>query len=156
MKLWPSREHTIVTGFTKADLLTRIANYTQEVGSAFITEKPLFNGKVSENGFRISTVVKTPQNALPLIIGQLEETSHGSILFLKMKLFPAAVLFLRAFTLLSVVIGMILFLMANLRLAGLISFGLGALNYLILTTNFHKHAQRSVSQLEELLEGPKQ
>lgn len=152
MQLGPSRAHTIVTGWTRSELLIRMANYTQEVDSEYITEKPSFNGRILENGFRISSVVKTPQNALPLIVGQLEESSRGTIVLLTMKLFPAAVLYLIAFSLLSAIIGLIFLFMAGFKLAAFLSFSIGLLNYVILTINFHRHAERSVAELERLLE----
>lgn len=154
MNLWPSREHTIVTGWSKPELLQRIARHTQEVDSEFITEQPLFNGKISGNGFRISSVIKTPQNALPLIVGELEETSRGTILFLRMRLFPAAILYLKVFSLLAAIIGIIFIVLARLALPGITAFALGIFNYLIITVNFQKHAKRSVSELEKLLEEP--
>lgn len=152
MSLAPTLEHTIVTGLSKEQVLKRVDQKTQEVDSEYLTPEPLFNGKVTENGFRISRIISTPQNALPLLVGKVENTSRGAIIFLQLRLFPAAVLYLRIFSTLSVLIGMVFLLIPKLISVALLSFSIAIANYVILTLNFHRKGKESLKEISQLLE----
>ena len=65
-------------------------------------QKLFFNGWVKEERFRLSLRVHRANNYLPLVIGQIESTSSGSILFIDYKLFPTTRLLLTLWTLLLV------------------------------------------------------
>ncbi|HCX25183.1 MAG: hypothetical protein CMB80_33470 [Flammeovirgaceae bacterium] len=153
MSWLPTSQQTFVSELTKHDVLVKMHNYTQEVNSEFITEKPLFNGKVGSDGFRVSSVIQTPQNSLPLIVGKVESTNLGSIIFLKLKLFPAAILYLKVASLLSLLLSLTFLLLSKWYLAGLISLLLGVLNYVILSLSFQRKCQVCIQSLKNLLEG---
>ncbi|WP_421872822.1 hypothetical protein [Marinoscillum sp.] len=153
MMTWlPHSQHTLVSEFSKNEVLNKVQARTQEVKSEYITEKPLFNGSVDEGGFRISSVIHTPQNALPLIVGSVESTSRGSIIFLKLKLFPAAILYLKAFSLLSFLISLVFLLLSKWYMGGLVALLIGLLNYLILTISFSRKCKEAIHTLENLLD----
>jgi hypothetical protein len=61
-----------------------------------------FNGWVKEARFRISLRQQRANHYLPLVVGQLEATSTGCILFLDYKLFPMTRLLLTLWTILLV------------------------------------------------------
>ena len=153
MEWLPNSQQTFVSELSKRDVLVKLHNYTQEVNSEFVTEKPLFNGKVGSDGFRVSSIIQTPQNALPLIIGNVESTKRGSIIFLKLKLFPAAILYLKASSLLSILLGFTFLFLSKWYLAGCISLSFGLLNYLVLTLSFHRKCKECIQSLKNLLEG---
>lgn len=152
MNLYPSLQQTLVSAFTKDEVLKKMAAKTQLVDDEFILENPEFNGTITKDGFRISSVIRTAQNALPLAIGKVENTSMGSIIFLQMKLFPAAVLYLKFFTLLCFLIAMVFLLLSKLMLAGLVALLVALANYTILTLNFHQKAHQLIRQIELILE----
>lgn len=151
MTLIPVIDHTLVTVLGKEAVLERIRQKTQEVGSEYRISEPLFNGRVKEDGFRISRVIPVAHNALPLIIGKVEETSLGSIIFLKIKLFPAGILFLRTFSLLTALVGMVFLFIPKIYSFATVSFGIGLLNYLLLTFNFHRKTRENLTTLTGLL-----
>lgn len=81
--------------------VTREVNYLDKRS---VAEKGiLFNGLIGESGFRISKVVDKGDTFLPLILGDLEETPRGTIIFLKYKLFPGAIFFLGLWSVLLLV-----------------------------------------------------
>lgn len=148
----PYSQHTIVSEFSKNEVLNKLQGKTQEIRAEERVAKPLFNGNIDEDGFRISCVIHTPQNALPLLIGKVEPTSLGSIIFVKLKLFPAAILYLKAFTLLTVLISMVFLLLSKWYFGGLIALLIGLLNYVILTISFSRKCKEAIHTLENLLD----
>jgi hypothetical protein len=65
-------------------------------------QKLFFNGWVRETRFRLSLRQRRFNNYLPLVIGQIESTSTGCIVFIDYKLFPATRLFVTLWTILIV------------------------------------------------------
>lgn len=61
-----------------------------------------FNGWVKEERFRISLRVHRANNYLPLVAGEIESTSGGSILFVDYRLFPTTRMMLLLWTLLLI------------------------------------------------------
>jgi hypothetical protein len=98
----------------------------------------VFQGLIADDHFRISQSLRHPNNFVPMIEGHLDETSHGSIIFIKYKLFFSSVMFLVFWTFITLGAGaFLIFSNENLWYAGL-AFFLGALNYLIVILNFNK------------------
>lgn len=67
-----------------------------------------FNGWVKEERFRISLRVHRANNYLPLIAGEIESTSGGSILFVDYRLFPTTRMMLLLWTML-LILGSLIF-----------------------------------------------
>ena len=61
-------------------------------------QKLFFNGWVRETRFRISLRQRRANHYLPLVIGQIETTSTGCLLFLDYKLFPMTRLLMTLWT----------------------------------------------------------
>jgi hypothetical protein len=59
-----------------------------------------FNGWVKEQRFRISHRVQRANNYLPLVVGEIESTSSGCILFIDYRLFPTMRMLLILWTIL--------------------------------------------------------
>lgn len=65
-------------------------------------KKLFFNGWVHEDRFRISLRQRRANHYIPLVIGQIEPTSSGCLLFLDYKLFPTTRLLLTLWTILLI------------------------------------------------------
>lgn len=152
MHLFPAREKTLVSSLTKEEVIIKIAQRTKIINNDWIPDKPWFNGHFTNDTFRLSLFVNYSQNYLPLVKGRVEDTSLGSILFLKLRLFPAAKLYLIIFTILSLLIGLVFLLLSGSMTSGILSFLIGLLNYLLLTVNFHRKAEETIVALQGLLE----
>ena len=152
MSWLPYSQHTLVSEYTKNEVLIKLQEKTQEIRAEERVDKPLFNGNIDEDGFRISCVIHTPQNSLPLLVGSVESTSRGSIIFLKLKLFPAAILYLKAFSLLSLLISLVFLLLSKWYMGGLIALLIGLLNYLILMLSFSRKCKEAITTLENMLD----
>lgn len=152
MLLFPTREKTLVSSLSKEEVILKIAGKTQIIDSEFITEKPYFNGHFHKRTFRLSLSVNYSQNYLPLVKGKVEDTSLGSIVFLKLRLFPAAKLYLIIFSAMSFLIALVFLLLSESLTGGIIALAIGVINYLLLTINFQRKAQETITTIQDLLE----
>jgi len=151
MNFAPILHKTLVSGLTKKEVMWKIRSKTQIVNSQYITDNPSFNGRISEDQFRVSSVIRASQNALPLVIGTVENTSRGSIIWLTFKLFPAGKLYLRFSSLLCLLIGLVFLLMARYHVASVICLLVALLNYTVLTINFQRKAHSILDELNDIL-----
>lgn len=126
---------------------------TQLVQSDRITRSPVFNGYFKENRFSLSMFYAYSQNAIPLAHGIVEDTSLGSIIFLRISLFPAARLYLFLFSSLSLIIALVFFLTSEVYFGGSMALLAGIVNYIILTINFHRKAVEMLRSLKTILAG---
>ena len=62
-------------------------------------KKLFFNGWVKETRFRLALRQRRANHYLPLVVGKIEATSTGSLIFLDYKLFPMTRLLLTLWTL---------------------------------------------------------
>lgn len=150
MRFSPVIRHTLVSGLSCSEVLSQVANYTQELDDEYINESARFNGRFFRSSFRISPKIRTPQNAVPLLIGKVEATSLGSIIFLVIRLFPAGVLYLKMSSLLCMLVGFVFLILSDNLIGATGAFALGLLNYLILYVNFRLRAHRAIQDLEEI------
>ena len=157
MRFKPFEEETIVSSLSREEIIIQLLKYTHQVTNTNFPKHHVFNGNLDRDHFRISLKVNFPQNALPLAIGKIEETSKGSIVFISYQLFPATKIMLG-------VVGVILsaicftFLMIYLEnnelkylRAILITVLTGLFYYLTLTLNFFKRKRQTRETLEEIL-----
>jgi hypothetical protein len=59
-----------------------------------LTTDFLFNGWIGDYKFRVSKRITHADNFLPLIVGKIEATSKGSILFITYRMFPSTLFYL--------------------------------------------------------------
>lgn len=64
-----------------------------------------FTGWIKNDRFRISLKIHRPNSYIPLIVGKVEPTSAGCILFITYQLFPSTRMFLTFWSLLIVLVG---------------------------------------------------
>ena len=114
-------------------------------------EKLFFNGWVKETRFRLSLRQRRANYYLPLVVGDIESTSSGSLIFLDYKLFPMTRLLLTLWTILLVLGSLtawyqtknILFLPGGLALILII--------HVIVRSNFHLQLKPTQETLHQLL-----
>jgi len=109
----------------------------------------LFNGEVSHLSFRISQIINSPDNYLPLIFGVIEKTNHGSILFIRYRLFFGTRLFLTFWSIVTI-LGTLYFTIyeGHVKYA-VVSLLLGLINYIVTVANF----QQRIRKAREILKG---
>jgi len=114
----------------------------------------LFNGWVRKNKFCLSRKINRPDNFLPLIQGSIDETSLGSILFINYRLFPSTLYFLLFWSVLTCMIAVFFLVIHNMLVYGLVSLGLGVVNYLITFAKFHRETKKTRSLLQDFFNQP--
>lgn len=149
MTLLPHKRETIVLPFSAEEALFLIEQVTEPVSRVISkgNDKITFNGMIYEETFKVSKKVDYPQNYLPIIVGKIEDTKLGSIIFLEYELFFSSKMFLSLWTVLSILIGAFFFFFPKQYDYALISVGTGALNYVISLLNFNKQVKHSREEL---------
>lgn len=147
MNLWPSHTETLVSALSKEEVLSYLTKVTRETN--FLDQrtqhkKPiLFNGIIGKNGFRVSKVVDKADSFLPVILGKIEMTPRGSIIFLKYKLFPGSLSFMIFWSLVLIAFSLFYFFLRSNFLYGSICIGLGVINYLVALYFFNRQVKNS-------------
>ncbi|MBN3581258.1 hypothetical protein JYB64_02595 [Algoriphagus aestuarii] len=155
MNLIPHHTETIVSVLSKKEVLGHLSKVTSEAN--FLDQRSRsnkevkFNGIVGQNGFRISKVVDKGDTFLPLIVGEVEETPRGSIIFLKFKLFPGATFFLVFWSIVLIAFaGFFFFLIHNINY-GLICTSLAIANYGLAIYFFNRQIKSSRKIFHQLI-----
>lgn len=100
---------SLLPAFHETIVLPKGASYIYQTLSTATSNKPfiqsdeknlLFNGWVKEEKFRISLRVHRANHYLPLVIGQIESSTSGSILLVDYVLFPTIRLLLTLWSIL--------------------------------------------------------
>ncbi len=151
MKILPVLKKTLVSGLESKEVLNKILCFTQTVEYEPIDNEPVFKGVVRNDDFRISLVNLPPHNALPLVIGHVEDTPHGSIIFLTFRLFPSSNLYLWSSFSLCLFCSLVFYFLAHLPTAGITSILVGLANYIILIVNFHRKTEITLTKFQEIL-----
>lgn len=151
MTIIPYKTETVVSTLPANEVLLRLHLATMPAEKREKGSGAVFQGLIADDHFRISQNLRHPNNFVPLIEGTLDETSHGSIIYIKYKLFFSSVMFLVFWTFITIGAGaFLIFVNSNIWYAAL-AFGLGGLNYLIVILNFNKQVRISHNLLLEKL-----
>ena len=152
MNWLPFGRETLVSALSKEELLDRLAAVTRGTRAEGLPElRPLFYGQVEEHGFRISRVIEKGDNFLPLLLGKVEDTPRGSILFLRYQLFSITRFFLWFWTGILLGFSLFFFLGSQQFLQGGVCLSLMGLNYALAVFFFQKiHRLVFFSCTEEL------
>jgi len=111
----------------------------------------LFNGMIGKNGFRISKVMNRADSFIPMILGRVESTPRGCIIFINYRLFSSSVFFLVFWSIiLTAFTAFYLFVIPNFLYAG-ICIGLGIINYLLAMYFFHRQVKASRDVFYQLI-----
>lgn len=155
MNLIPVHTETIVSVLSKKEVLGHLMRVTSEVN--YLDQRSRgnkdvkFNGMVGQNGFRVSKVVDKGDTFLPLIIGEVEETPRGSIIFLKFKLFPGATFFLVFWSIVLVAFAGFFFFMIHNFNYGVICASLAIANYALAIYFFNRQVKSSRKIFHQLI-----
>lgn len=147
MNLLPHYSETLVSPLSKEEVISQLnkvtfwVNYldkrTQQNQDAF------FNGIVGQDEFKLSKIVDRGDTFLPLILGKVEETPRGCILFLEYKLFPGAIFFLSFWTVILLAIAAFYILINPNYFYATVAVGLTAINYFIALFFFNRQVKNS-------------
>ncbi|MEJ2003950.1 MAG: hypothetical protein P8X57_03080 [Cyclobacteriaceae bacterium] len=151
MTIIPYKTETLVSTLPPNEVLLRLHLATMPAEKREKGSDMVFQGIIADDHFRISQNLRHPNNFVPMIEGTLDETSHGSIIFIKYKLFFSSVMFLVFWTFVTIGVGAFLIFTNNSFWYAGLAFFLGALNYLIVILNFNKQVGISHNLLLERL-----
>ena len=154
--LFIKKDKTLVSSLSVHEVMAKIANHTQELNDDYELISPSFTGKLQDDTFRISPVIRTPQNGVPLLIGSVEATSQGSIIFIRTRLFPGAKLYLRFSSLLAMIVAFTFLLIAKSMVGFLICTVIAFANWLILKLNFDRRTNKALKKLSSILTKPQE
>ena len=156
MHLLPYQQETFVLPYAAAEALNRLRPFTRPVDKGYEYSEPdekrfLFNGVIYTNSFRISRIVLKPENFLPLLVGRLEATSVGSLLFIQYRLFFSTTLFLVFWSVVCLLLTLFFLIYHEAWLYASVAFGIGCVQYVIAVKNFSWQVGRSRRELEKVL-----
>ena len=97
-----------------------------------------FNGRVESRSFRLSRKITRPNNFLPFIVGTIEATSQGCLVFVRYRLFTATIILLAFWSVATVGFAVYLAMYERLYHYAALSFGAGVVNYAVAVLNFRK------------------
>ncbi|SFB48980.1 hypothetical protein SAMN04489723_11357 [Algoriphagus aquimarinus] len=155
MNLLPYDSETLVSALSKEEVLSHLNRVTREVN--FLDQRTqvrgdiVFNGLVGQKGFRISKVVDKADTFLPLILGEIEATHRGCILFINYRLFPGALFFIAFWSIILLAFtAFYSFLIPNYGYAT-ICFVLGLANYVVAMYFFNRQVKASRKVFHQLI-----
>lgn len=155
MNLFPYDSETLVSALSKEEVLSHLNRVTREVN--FLDQRTqvrgdiVFNGLVGQKGFRISKVVDKGDTFLPLILGKIEATPRGCILFINYRLFPGALFFIAFWSIILLAFtAFYSFLLPNFSYA-IICFLLGIANYVVAMYFFNRQVKASRKVFHQLI-----
>lgn len=155
MNLLPFGRETLVSSLSKEQLLDRLSAVTRGAHSEGSPElPPLFNGRVEANRFRISRVIEKGDNFLPLLLGKVEHTPRGSILFLRYQLFSTTRFFLWFWTGILLAFALYFFIVTQQFFQGGICLFLLGFNYILAVVLFHRQLGYCKKLFKEVINFP--
>ncbi len=110
MTILPGQDETIILAQSKEEVIAKLVNATTPRILVQNQESPhyKFTGWVHKEKFRISLKINRPNNYVPLIIGRVDSSSSGSLLFIHYRLFPSTKMFLMFWSLFVLFAGILL------------------------------------------------
>jgi len=155
MNWLPFGRETLVSALSKEEVLDRLAAVTRGTRAEGLPEiRPLFNGLVETDGFRLSRVIEKGDSFLPLLLGKVEDTPRGSIIFARYQLFSTTRFFLWFWTLVLLSFSLFFFLVTNQFLQGGVCLFLSGVNYGLVVFFFHRQLLPSKKLFLEVINFP--
>lgn len=155
MNWLPFGNETLVSALSRTAFLHRLTEVTKGDQMEGLPEiRPLFNGRVDPEGFCISQAIDKGDSFLPLLVGRVEETPIGCIVFVRYKLFPTTRFFLWFWTSMLLSFSLYFFLVAQQTLQGVFCLILLGLNYTLAVFFFHWRLAPCKKLFKEVLSSP--
>ncbi|MEP2349594.1 MAG: hypothetical protein ABJH96_17525 [Algoriphagus sp.] len=151
----PYDSETLVSALSKEEVLGHLNRVTKEVN--FLDQRTqangniIFNGLIGRRGFRISKVVNRADTFLPLVLGKIEGTPRGCIIFLSYRLFPGAMFFLAFWSIVLVAFTAMYALVIPNYSYATICFSLALANYLTAMYFFNRQVKTSRQIFHKLI-----
>ncbi|GAA4847097.1 hypothetical protein [Algivirga pacifica] len=154
MRLIPKKNITIVLPFPAQEVKHRLHNATLPLG-----HQPLpgyeqhftFNGTVQHYNFRISKIMRSPQDFAPIIEGNIEPCQHGALVFATFHLFKStSLMFYFGMAVCLTLLYLFLFLLTNWVYVGLTLLAMG-LHICVMHLSFKKQVKIGRKALEDVL-----
>ena len=156
MNLLPYKNSILILPYKADEVEYKLRQKIKPLTNDFLLTHPpankfMFNGWIGDYKFRISKRISHADNFLPLIVGKIEATSNGSILFITYRMFPSALFYSFFFCIMLLLASLFfLFVEKNWLTAGsLFIFLLGI--YLISVLDFNQKVRISRRLLEKTL-----
>lgn len=109
-----------------------------------------FHGVVHDMDFELTPKLNYIQHLLPVLKGQIENTSRGCIVRVTLKLTEGTRFFLLFASIIGIVTGLVFFFLAQKELYAFITWGLVLCNYFFSLGGYLQQRQRGRETLEEL------
>lgn len=151
MRLLPFEKETVVMAVPPAAIAAALLGKTSTSPLEGGRSKR-FTGTVTEGYFTLSLRETKPQNFIPQVSGIIEETSTGSLIFIKYRFFRATRIFLIFWCVLTFFLTLIFLGPGNNYLYGCLSLAGCVANYLIALANFEVHLKHTRKALHKVLE----
>lgn len=154
ISLLPSFSETIVTTLTTEEIAVRFQRVTAETvqwDQEFkLPQNKIFYGYVQETHFQIAARNMRLFSFNPLVLGKIEATKNGSILFLRYQLFILTRILVLFWTVFLMITCTLLFIYQNDFWYGIGTLLLLVLIHLVVRANFYlqvKPTQQAISSL---------
>jgi hypothetical protein len=148
----PFNNETLVVAKEWPEVLNRLSMATLSLNSNEINTDAVFYGWVKADRFRFSLKTRRPNSFIPLIIGTIEPTSTGCIIFLEYKFFPVTKMYLIFWSLFIMLSGVVIAHQYNKIYLGLLCVGLVFLINWIAWANFKLQKDLSRKALLKILQ----
>lgn len=161
MQLFPYRQETLVSPLSREALLSRLAEVTRVSSTPrqaktdelplLASKQPLFNGAIGTADFRLSQVLRKGDTFLPLLLGKVEATPRGCLLFIRYRLFPSALFFLMFWTTVLLSFSVFYFFVTRHYSYGALCLALAVGNYASAVFFFHRQLGRSRQLFQDVI-----
>lgn len=155
MNPFPNHSEVLVSSLSIKEVEGRLEKVTLDINFLDYEQRLQkgfkFNGKVEKGSFRLSLAIDKPDSFIPLILGKIEATPRGSILFLRYRLFPSSTFFLGFWTIVTLAMAVFFeFVSQNPIYAG-ISLLVAGGNYFFAWSYFKRKIKISQEIFHEML-----
>jgi len=154
IKYLPHYTEVLVSSMTCEEVITRLDGVTKDVdylAHPLQDRGQLFNGKVYDQSFHLSLVVRRADSFLPLIKGEIESTHSGCIIFLDYRLFPGSVFFLIFWSIITLAMGMFFFFVEQEPWFAMASLAIGIGNVWFAWSHFKRKVKQSQKIFHQML-----
>ncbi|NMM47036.1 hypothetical protein [Marinigracilibium pacificum] len=154
MAIFPAKNETIVSSHNAQNVISLLKRRTYNIELEETDESSvsyLFQGVIKKDSFRISKKTLKAENFNPLLIGNVENTSSGSIIFIKYRLMQSTKIFFAFWTSIAIILSLIFVFVKCNYLHAAFAFLLGLGNYLITLVNFNMHSEKARQSLTRVL-----
>ncbi|MGF1533682.1 MAG: hypothetical protein ACFCUI_08255 [Bernardetiaceae bacterium] len=149
----PERNQTLVLPLDAQEVVKRLERITRQEEDA-ATGSHQMHGIIDTEGFCLSPILQQPNNYVPRLVGRIEATSRGSIVFLSYQLYGSTQIFLWVGTILLFLLGLAFALLfAQYAYALLTALAMG-FNYWIALVSFERQVQQMHQNLYAALTNP--